>query len=387
MSEAVRYLMSLSNALATIALYGERHPATRRAIDRSFERLQDLQRLDPNPEFSFLGSENVYGEMALRDLRDWEWGTRLSNAGVQRIELGADVTLDDYEAFLREVLRRLSYLGSESAEARPAAQERIRFGAIGIKGIEKSLRELTEQVQIATIAYSLVDEVNAVRWIHDEVSHRGALPMAEAEAVVRSLAVGMHGASEMILPLLELREYDQYTTTHALNVSVLTMALAEHLGLGARDIRTFGIAGLLHDLGKVRVPKDILNKPGKLSDDERAVMQQHPADGARLIISSGRRLDVAATVAYEHHIMIDGGGYPHFHYRRDCHRSSQLVHVCDVYDALRTNRPYRPSWEAERVLAYIEERAGTEFEPDTARAFVRMMRALEGRLQVAPIES
>jgi len=165
------------------------------------------------------------------------------------------------------------------------------------------------------------------------------------------------------------------------------MALAEYLGLGARDVRTFGVAGLLHDLGKVRVPVEILNKPGKLTDDERLVMQRHTVDGARIIISSDRDLDLAAAVAYEHHIMIDGGGYPRPHYHRECHRASKLVHICDVYDALRTNRPYREAWDPERVLAYLEERAGKEFEPEAARAFVTMMRGLEGKVQVRAVDA
>ena len=153
------------------------------------------------------------------------------------------------------------------------------------------------------------------------------------------------------------------------------------MGIAAREVRTCGVAGLLHDLGKVRVPIDILNKPGKLTDEEREVMQRHPADGARIILTSDRELDLAATVAYEHHIMIDGGGYPRCHFHRACHAASLLVHVCDVYDALRTHRPYRGAWESARVLAYIEERAGSEFEPEVARKFVEMMKELEGRVQ------
>jgi putative nucleotidyltransferase with HDIG domain len=199
--------------------------------------------------------------------------------------------------------------------------------------------------------------------------------------------MAMHGDQEMILPLLQLREFDEYTTTHSLNVSVLTMALAEFLDMSPQDVRTFGIAGLLHDLGKVNVPTDILNKPGKLTDDERKVMQQHPVDGAKLIIQSGRKLDLAAAVAHEHHIMINGHGYPRCHYHRDCHKASKLVHVCDVYDALRTKRPYRDAWESERVLGYIAERAGTEFEPDAANAFVTMMRKAEKGIQLTTMAS
>jgi putative nucleotidyltransferase with HDIG domain len=184
----------------------------------------------------------------------------------------------------------------------------------------------------------------------------------------------------MVIPLLQLKEFDQYTTTHSMNVSVLTMALAEYLRMGARDVRSFGVAGLLHDLGKVRIPREILNKPGKLTQEERETIQRHPADGARLILEGEQRLDLAAAVAYEHHIMLNGGGYPCFHHKRDCHPASRLVHVCDVYDALRTKRPYRDAWESARTLAYIEEKAGSEFEPEVARAFVRMMREWDSRV-------
>jgi putative two-component system response regulator len=83
--------------------------------------------------------------------------------------------------------------------------------------------------------------------------------------------------------------------------------------------------------------------------------------------------------------MINGQGYPQHHYRRDCHKASKLVHVCDVFDALRTRRPYRDAWESQRVLTYIEERAGTEFEPAAATAFIAMMRKVEQGIQLSPI--
>jgi putative nucleotidyltransferase with HDIG domain len=227
---------------------------------------------------------------------------------------------------------------------------------------------------------TLSEETDTVRWLHVLVHERQQLHLAVAEAVVRSLSVAMHGDRDMLIPLLQLREFDEYTTTHALNVSVLAMALTEFLELPARDVRTFGVTGLLHDIGKVTVPKDILLKPGKLTAEEREIMNAHTVEGARIIVQTQSQLELAAIVAYEHHIMIDGGGYPTMRYRRDCHYASRIVHVCDVYDALRTRRPYRDAWDAERVLSYITERAGTEFDAAIADAFVRMMRSWEGRL-------
>jgi putative nucleotidyltransferase with HDIG domain len=383
MADPFRFLTSFVQAVSTMALYAPKHPARDRAIDRSYAALRDLQAENPKPQFSFLGEETVYGQLSLRDLRDWEWATRLGDAGIQRLEFEPDVTREEYEDFLEQVLARLTVAAIDTSETRTTKPGAIKFGAIGVRGETKqTLGEVAEaKVPVATIAFSLDEEAAAVQWMHNEVSARGQLPLAEAEAVVRSLSLAMHGERQMLVPLLELREFDEYTTTHSLNVSVLTMALTEAMGLGAKDVRTFGVAGLLHDLGKVRVPRDILNKPGKLTDEERLVMQQHPVDGARMILTSDRELDLAAAVAYEHHIMIDGGGYPHCHFHRACHPASALVHVCDVYDALRTNRPYRDAWESERVLAYIEERAGKEFEPEVARKFVQMMRELDQRVQ------
>ena len=255
----------------------------------------------------------------------------------------------------------------------------IRFGAVGVRGGDE---QLAATIPTATINYSLSEEADAVRWVQEEVQARGMLPLTEAEAVVRSLSIAMHGGRQIVIPLLQLKEFDQYTTTHSMNVAVLAMALAESRGLSARDVRAFGVAGLLHDIGKVKIPIEVLTKPGRFSDTERALMNRHPAEGARLILRAEEDLDLAAVVAYEHHIMLNGDGYPTFQFRRDCHEGSKLVHVCDVYDALRTHRPYREAWPQSKTLSYIEDRAGTEFDPELAGAFVRMMRQFEPQVAV-----
>lgn len=383
MSEPYRFLTSLAQTLATMSLYREGHPARERAMEGSYRHLEALQTHDSKPSFSFLGGEVIYREQPIRELKDWEPARRLANGGVQRLEFEEQIGREEFQLFLDEVLARVTASAADSAEMRPGRSSRIKFGAIGLRGESRALQQAIEEpLTTASLALSLVEEAETVRWMHEEVGSRGTLPLLEAETVVRSLSVAMHGESRMVIPLLQLREFDEYTTTHSLNVSVLTMALAEYLGMAPHDVRAFGTSGLLHDLGKVRIPIDILNKPGRLTDEERAIMQQHPVDGARLILATEHRLDLAAAVAFEHHIMIDGGGYPCRHFRRECHSASKLVHVCDVFDALRTRRPYRDAWETERALTYIEERAGIEFDPSLARNFVQMMRQWERRTAV-----
>lgn len=364
-----------------MALYADGHPARERVVDASYEQLRLLQELDRRPQFSFLGLDVIYGQVALRELKEWDWGQRLANAGVQRLEFAESVQRDEYEGFLDEVLARLTLGAIDSATRSSERVSTIKFGAVGVKGSEGVLRP-EDILPTATVRYSLGEEADTIRWLHDEVQTRGELPLIEAESVVRSLAVAMHGDRDIVIPLLQLKEFDQYTTTHSLNVCVLAMALAEFIELGPKDVRAFGVAGLLHDLGKVRIPKEVLTKPGKLTDEEWVIMRRHPVDGAKIIYESDRQLDLASAVAYEHHIMINGGGYPGRHFQRECHKASKLVHICDVYDALRTKRPYREAWESERVLAQIESGAGPDFDAELAQSFIQMMRQWERRVAV-----
>ena len=382
MTEPALFLTAFAQALAASTLYTDGHPARERAIDAAYQALLDLQAKIPRPVFTFIGDEIVCGSQPVRELRSWDWAARLSNAGVQRLEFDTDITRDDFDGFLDEVLVRLTLHAIGTAEARQMASSRIRFGSVGVKGEQKR----AEATPTAVASYSLGAEADAIRWLHKQVQDEHTLHLGEAEAVVTSLSVAMRGDRQMMIPLLRLRSFDEYTTTHSMNVSVLAMAFAEFLGLSSRDVRAFGVAGLLHDIGKVNIPIEVLTKPGKLTDEERQLMNRHPSDGARVILSSGDAPDLAAVVAYEHHIMIDGGGYPSLRFPRDCHYASRVVHICDVYDALRTRRPYRDAWEAERVMSYIAERAGTEFDHDLATSFGEMMTQWDQSLAVLESE-
>jgi putative nucleotidyltransferase with HDIG domain len=309
----------------------------------------------------------------------------LAAGGIQRLEILGPVSRAELEAFLDEALQRVAGRPPDTAEVRPTPATNIRYGVAGTRSEDRQVGG--GRLPTAVLDLTLREESETVRWLHEELKAGRGLPLLEAEAVVRSLAVAMHGDQAFLLPLLRLKEFDQYTTTHSLNVAVLTMALAEHIGLGPKEVRAFGTAGLLHDVGKVRIPEQILNKPGRLTEEERRVMAAHPVEGARIILASEHPLDLAAVVAYEHHIKLNGGGYPRLAFSRKCHKASDLTHVCDVFDALRTDRPYRRCWPTEKVLGLIEEGAGQEFDPELAGAFVAMMRKWEGRVVELAAES
>lgn len=382
MSDPTVFLNAFAHVLAVMTLYPEAHPLRERALDAAYDELDGLTgHAERPPSFTFLEDQVIYGRELLSDLKSWDFGRRLIAAGIQRLEFERNVSRDEFEGLLDEILARLTLQAVSTGDARQMRSIGARFGSVGLQALDEK-EAVAEADLLTTLDLSLGDEADAFRWMQEEVQTHDRVPLTEAVAVVRSLSVAMHGDSHFVLPLLKLKEFDQYTTTHSLNVSVLALGLAEALGYSPDDTREIGVAGLLHDVGKTRIPLEILTKPGRLTAQERAVMQEHPVDGARIILEGEDELNLAATVAYEHHVMLDGGGYPAMHYSRKCALASRLVHVCDVYDALSTNRPYRAAWPSEKTTAYLEERAGTEFDPDIVSAFLKMFREGEARVRV-----
>jgi putative nucleotidyltransferase with HDIG domain len=184
--------------------------------------------------------------------------------------------------------------------------------------------------------------------------------------IMRIVTAG--GGGEM-LPLAALQTHDDYTATHITNVAVLTMALAEAMGLPPAAVRSIGVAALLHDIGKMRVPAAILNSRTRLTADELAIMRRHPETGARMLMATRGAPPLAAIVAFEHHLQANGGGYPDVPAGWRVNPASAMTHVADVYDALRTHRPYRAALDHERIADLMTRDRGTVFPAELLDAF------------------
>ena len=232
MSDPAGFLNAFAHALAVMTLYPDGHPARERAVDAAFEELDGLSTTGKHPAFTFLEHEVVYGNQPLRELKAWDWGPRLVAAGVQRLEFERRVSRDEFNGFLDEILARLTLSAIDTSENRQVRSIGIRFGAVGLQGQTESDAPTPA---LATLDVTLGEEAETLRWLQQQVRSEGTVPLLEAEAVVRSLSVAMHGDRRIMLPLLQLKEFDEYTTTHSLNVAVLSMGLAEYLQCGPRQ--------------------------------------------------------------------------------------------------------------------------------------------------------
>jgi putative nucleotidyltransferase with HDIG domain len=180
-----------------------------------------------------------------------------------------------------------------------------------------------------------------------------------------------------VFGMTNLKNYDEYTLNHSVNVCLLATALGRRLGLTRGELVDLGIAAFFHDLGKIDTPIEILNKPDKLSPSERRVMEQHPFKGAEklVLLKESRRLPLQAIhVALEHHLRQDRGGYPHYFRTEDVNVFSKIVKIVDYFDAVTTKRVYRQdALTRSEALSLMSELAGTEFHPAILKAFVTMM--------------
>jgi HD-GYP domain-containing protein (c-di-GMP phosphodiesterase class II) len=175
-----------------------------------------------------------------------------------------------------------------------------------------------------------------------------------------------------LISLARLKTADDYTYMHSVAVCALMIALSRKLNLDEQQTREAGMGGLLHDLGKAMIPMEILNKPGKLTDEEFALVKTHPEEGHKLLLGGKGISEVTKDVCLHHHEKIDGSGYPKGFNDEKISLFAKMGAVCDVYDAVTSNRPYKAGWDPAESIKRMAEWKG-HFDPTVFQAFVKSL--------------
>ena len=213
----------------------------------------------------------------------------------------------------------------------------------------------------------------AVTSMFNEARLGKAVDTAGAKRLVEEISDSVSRNPGALISLARLKTADDYTYMHSVAVCALMVALARQLGLDAEQTRAAGIAGLLHDLGKALMPMEILNKPGKLTDEEFAIIKKHPEEGYRLLREGSGADEVALDVVLHHHEKTDGSGYPKGLKDKEISLFAKMGAVCDVYDAITSNRPYKNGWDPAESLRKMAEWSNGHFDPTVFQAFVKSL--------------
>ena len=197
-----------------------------------------------------------------------------------------------------------------------------------------------------------------------------ALQFEQAGELVEEISDSIMRHPNALISLARLKNADEYTYMHSVAVCALMIALARNLGLNESQVREAGLAGLLHDIGKMAIPNDVLNKPGKLTDNEFATVRNHPEAGSRMLIDSKQVSALVLDVCLHHHEKVDGTGYPHRLEGEQISLYARMGAVCDVYDAITSDRPYKRGWDPAESIRKMAEWKG-HFDPVVFQAFFK----------------
>jgi HD-GYP domain-containing protein (c-di-GMP phosphodiesterase class II) len=373
LSAVDRLVVSLVAGINMRALYGSEHPALASHVDRILEAVTGACEEYQKEALTFLvvGQDLVLENQPLRtgSLYHQQFIRALTRRGVERLTIGRGLDADECVRFLTPMAR-----GGVPVSTRHIVVGRVELQASPLEGRGAGAGPGGTGDEDSVIEALTSENVDGAREAFTEfrIDRRGGL--VRLEQVVWSLMEALQRATREILPLAPLKTHDDYTFVHSVNVSLLTLAQARSFGIEGARLHAIGLAAFLHDIGKLRIPLEVLNKPGKLEGDEWRVMMSHAQEGATHLCGVEGTHPLAILVAYEHHMRYDGQpNYPVPRVGRRPTLASQMTAISDVYDAICTTRPYAKARSREFAVKVLTERVGTFHSQGLVANFVRMV--------------
>lgn len=355
-----------------LQIYPPGHPLAEQGINELCEQLSGQLELREKIQLAVTPTEFLFGSIQVPidvELLKEMWKL-LHSAGVQKLEFLAGLEEWETRKFLDLLLLSPDQLSAMGGLAEVIVSEgidhivvsTIKLGGAGTTDPESLFRTWE--------AYST--GLQLVQAIRGRVRADGIITnVEEAKEFARELVELAVKETRPLLAMQSLKTHDDYSYTHSVNVAMLTVAIATCLDFHPDHLHDIGVAALLHDIGKERIPFEILLKPGKLDPEEWVIVNRHGRDGARMLAATEGIGDLPPVISYEHHLAYhdelrtDADWEPHF--------ASEIVCIADVYDALRSERPYRAGLPPDKSMKIMEEDVGRLFNPDLFEGFFRMM--------------
>jgi putative nucleotidyltransferase with HDIG domain len=371
------FMRRLGAALRGAQLYAPSHPLVQRAFDGLNEALTQLLTEQPTIAIGIIGNEVIVGDLPLPKAAEsmGEVIRRLKTLGIERIAFDRGVTPEELQTLALTIAHPERRPGQSGPGVEPSDPLAVLNSLPHIRVGRIQTEEKKEQsaADVATIRRLYSDATNLAGSVWDMAKTEGTPDPKAARALVDGLAQAVSANRTALIALTALKNYDNYTFTHMVNVSILTMSQARALGIDGSQLRELGLAALMHDIGKVRTPTEILNKPEKLTDAEFAIMRMHVVDGAEILRRTPEMPAIAPVIAFEHHLRLDGTGYPFGVKRSGLNVGTMLCSIADVYDAMRSQRAYQQAFPSDRILEVMKRNDGVQFDQHLVRRFTQLL--------------
>ena len=372
------FMKRLAAALRGAQLYAPSHPLVQRSLDSLNASLTQLLTDQPSIAVGIIGNEIIVGDLPIPKAAETmgEMIRRLKSLGIERIAFERGVTPEE----IQTLALTIAHPERKPGEAAPGVEPADPLAAFGnlphirVGRIQTEEKKEETTADVAAIRRLYSDATNLASSVWEMAKSEGIPDPKAARALVDSLAQAVSANRTALIALTALKNYDNYTFTHMVNVSVLTMSQARALGIDGAPLRELGLAALMHDIGKVRTPTEVLNKPDKLTDAEFEVMRMHVVDGAEILRRTPEMPAIAPVIAFEHHLRNDGTGYPFGVSRGGAlNIGTQLCGIADVYDAMRSQRVYQQAFPSDRILQVLKRNDGHQFDQNLVRRFTQLL--------------
>lgn len=347
-------VVQIAAAVTTRALYPDSHPRVARAVAEIIASMESADSVT----FLIVGDDLVVGQKVQRKatLSHVQFVQLLRRSGIERLTLSEGLTEEEGHAFIAAL-----------ATGRvPEASAHIILGRVEVGTDDEGKDVVSHPLSLG--------QLESVREAFARFRTDKRLPLDEMEAMVWSFIDSMSHSTRAILPLAKLKEHDEYTFIHSVNVSLLVLAQARSFGIAGTLLHSFGMAGLLHDIGKLMVPLTVLNTPGKLEGEAWSIMQSHAEQGAWYLSELADAAPLSILVAYEHHLRYDmKPAYPILRIPRAPSLASQMTSIADAYDAISTVRPYQMARLRATALEILQQRVETFYDPLLVANFTQLV--------------
>ena len=386
-------LRHLSTAISTSKLYSVEHNQVKNLCKMAHASLLEAMAAESGMSLMRVDEQLAIDEHPLdRSMYIERFARLLKLNGIGHVKFARNLSVEELHAFVvslsgfEKVAHSSENLRLGQIEVRhrsirggSGAGQAVQSDATGLADISSDLvsqglenHVLIESAQILEDISS--EELARVMEVYEAVKSNRRLQVVGLSEIVSGFIDVFAGYADPLLTLVPLRNMDEYTFTHSLNVCLLNIAQATALGIEGPLLNDIGLSAMLHDVGKLFIPEDVLNKPAPLDETEWALMQEHPVRGAEYLLDNPGVPRMAVLNAYEHHLRFDLRGYPHV--KDDWHQNlcSQITSISDIYDSLRTKRPYRDPIELDGVLTIIEKLRGTQLHPLLVENFLQLMK-------------